>query len=106
MSGRACRRQQRNDARVMSSRSPTRAYLRSDKEKKLYVEAVRMLKLRLSDAEAKVKDFAAKRGMFENEIERLSEWCVHSATSNAERRIRPQVCPQPICACCELRVYD
>jgi hypothetical protein len=36
----------------------------SEKEKKLYVEAVKMLKLRLSGAEAKAKDFAAKRGMF------------------------------------------
>ena len=34
----------------------------AEKEKKLYVEAVKMLKLRLQENEAKVQDFAAKRG--------------------------------------------
>ena len=34
----------------------------AEKEKKLYVEAVKMLKLRLQENEARVQDFAAKRG--------------------------------------------
>ena len=55
----------------------------SDKERKLYMEAVRMLKLRLSDAEAKSRESEAKRGLYEKEIERLSEWVMEYTTATA-----------------------
>lgn len=56
----------------------------ADKERKLYIEAVRMLKLRLTDSDAKVKDFAAKRMLYENEIERLSEWVAEHTIAGAK----------------------
>jgi chromosome segregation ATPase len=56
----------------------------ADKERKLYIEAVRMLKLRLTDSDAKVKDFVAKRMLYENEIERLSEWVAEHTIAAAK----------------------
>ena len=42
-----------------------------------------MLKLRLSDAEAKSRESEAKRGLYEKEIERLSEWVMEYTTATA-----------------------
>ena len=66
----------------------------ADKERKLYVEAVRMLKLRLGDSEAKVKDFAAKRMLYENEIERLSEWVAEHTIAGAKVSSELESVPQ------------
>ncbi len=66
----------------------------ADKERKLYVEAVRMLKLRLTDSEAKVKDFAAKRMLYENEIERLSEWVAEHTIAGAKVSSELESIPQ------------
>ena len=66
----------------------------ADKERKLYVEAVRMLKLRLTDREAKVKDFAAKRMLYENEIERLSEWVAEHTIAGAKVSSELESVPQ------------
>ena len=66
----------------------------SDKERKLYIEAVRMLKLRLTDADAKVKDFASKRMLYESEIERLSEWVAEHTIAGAKVTQEMESIPQ------------
>ena len=66
----------------------------ADKERKLYIEAVRMLKLRLTDSDAKVKDFAAKRMLYENEIERLSEWVAEHTIAGAKVSSELESVPQ------------
>jgi len=66
----------------------------SDKERKLYIEAVRMLKLRLTDADAKVKDFASKRMLYESEIERLSEWVAEHTIAGAKVSSEMESIPQ------------